>query len=111
MNRKTTRITLFLNDEQHGFATTVGPLDEQRNVQFPEAVAQPLFQLFLTKRNDPGVIDDPTRFFGGKKGQCLARIVKDKVFEVLVVGHRTPQASDHSTSEAIRLRFKSYFLI
>ena len=82
------RVGLFLNDEQQRCAPPVGPLDQQRDVELAEALAEALFELLLAQRHDPRAGVDGPGLGGGEEGQGLARVVEDEVLEVLVVAHR-----------------------
>ena len=83
---------LLLHHEQDGLAAAVGPLDEQRRVELPEAVAQALLELLLPQRDDPQLVVGPRRLVGGEQRERVAGILDDQVLEVLVVADRVRHA-------------------
>ena len=88
MNGEPPGFGLFFDDEQQGDAPTVGPLDEQRHIEFAETITEPFLELLLTHGQNAGGLQVPG-FGGGEEFQRRPRIVEDQILEVLVVGHES----------------------
>ena len=90
VRREPRRVRLLLQGEYDGLAAAIGPLDEQRRVECPEAVAETFLELLLAHGDDAHVVVGPRCLIGGEERQGVARVVDDQVLEVVVVavGHR-----------------------
>jgi hypothetical protein len=87
VNGEPAGLGLLLEHEQDRLAPAVRPFHQQRNIQFPEALAEALLQLLLPDWGHPGVGVDRLRLCGCKQRNRLAGIVENQVLEALVVRH------------------------
>ena len=74
-------VGLFLDDEEDGIAPAVGPLDEQRGVEFAKALAEAFHELLLPGGYDAGCGEVSARLFAGEEFQRLAEVVEDEILE------------------------------
>jgi len=54
MDREAARVALLFEQEQQGLAAAVDPLDQQRDIQLPEALPEALLELLLVYGDDLG---------------------------------------------------------
>jgi hypothetical protein len=87
VDREPGRFRFLLDHKQDRLAPPVRPLHQQRNVQFPKALADPFLQLLLAHRSHPRLRIDRPRFHGRKERNGLTRVVENEILEVLVVRH------------------------
>jgi hypothetical protein len=85
VQREAMGIGFLLEYEQQRFAPAVLPLHQYGQIQFALAATQPFLQLLLTKRENAHVVARVGRFFAGKEGERLPRVIENQILEILIV--------------------------
>ena len=108
VQREALRVALFLDDDQQSLAASVGPLEQQWDVQLAKPVAEAFLELLLANGYDLGAREAVVGFFRGEEGKRRMRIVQDQILEVLVVTHPTKLTrSDAAAASGPRNRLAS----
>lgn len=106
VRREPAPVRLLLQREHDRVPAAVGPFHEQRRVERPVTVAEPLLELLLAHRKDAQVVIRRRRLRGREERQRLAGIVHDEGLEVPVVadgvGHGLRLAAEPASIGQVR---------